>query len=228
MLGKEIHRKQSLLEEHISALNKRCEELQKKIDFLYELLESYEGALINLRNNNARIEALEQSSETMAFKIKKMEKTNFLVSNSGASQIVSVPSESSDAAFSSQPAVENKYTAIDYFDFENHFRGNRKLIQKRQTKYVPYFKGGHKVIDIGCGRGEFIQLLKENNIEAVGVDTYDEFVEYCSDLGLKALCDDGNHYLSTVKSADGIFVGQVVEQVCLNREHWKMHIIQGK
>lgn len=45
--------------------------------------------------------------------------------------------------------------------------------------YLPYFTGCKDVIDLGCGRGEFLELLKENGIHAIGIDFYDEFAEYC-------------------------------------------------
>ena len=105
------------------------------------------------------------------------------------------------------------YDAIDYFDFENHFRGSREVIKERQRQYLRYFSECKNVVDIGCGRGEFLELLKENNIGATGVDTYDEFVEYCRIHDLSAVCDDGSHYLKTIDSTDGIFVGQVVEHL---------------
>ena len=45
------------------------------------------------------------------------------------------------------------------------------------------------------------------------MDTYDEFVEYCKERKLSAVCDDGAHYLKSIESTDGIFVGQVVEHL---------------
>lgn len=198
------------LEEEYTQLKKKCESLENRVDHLYDLLKTYEDVLVNIRNNNAQIADLQQFSETASFKIKKLEKR---ISAPVKEDREYVQTTSAEVGNPAAAAKTDAYTSIDYFDFENHFRGDRTLIKTRQTQYLPYFKGCRNVIDIGCGRGEFLQLLKENSIEAVGVDTYDEFVEYCRDLDLKAVCDDGNHYLQSIDHADGIFVGQVVEHM---------------
>lgn len=199
------------LEERYNQLQNQYEALEKKVDHLYDLLKTYEDVLVNIRNNNAQIAALQQFSETASFKLKKLEKRTSVSDPKDGGNLQTVVSDT--AVTPADASKEDAYTSIDYFDFENHFRGDRTLIKTRQTQYLPYFKNCRSVVDIGCGRGEFLQLLKENNIDAVGVDTYDEFVDYCRDLDLDAICDDGNHYLSSIDHTDGIFVGQVVEHM---------------
>lgn len=191
---------------------KECTEAYQKdesrIAYLEELLQTYESALINIRNNNAQIALLEQNMQRSIIKLKKLESSAInqtvteIKGNSQEKTPVSAASVSGDS-----------YTSIDYFDFENHFRGSREIIKERQAQYLPYFTECKKVVDIGCGRGEFLELLKDNGIGAVGVDTYDEFAEYCKEKGLEAVCDDGSHYLKHAESTDGIFVGQVVEHL---------------
>lgn len=107
------------------------------------------------------------------------------------------------------------YKTLDYFDFENHFRGSRKRIKEAQEQYIQYFTSKGQILDLGCGRGEFLELLKEHGIPALGIDGYSEFVEYCSLKGLnvnegyvpqclQALADE---------SYGGIFAGQLVEHI---------------
>ena len=60
---------------------------------------------------------------------------------------------------SSDPLSSHKYVA-----FEDLFRGDRSLIRERQMDYVKLFAGRQDVLDIGCGRGEFLQLLAEHGI----------------------------------------------------------------
>lgn len=104
---------------------------------------------------------------------------------------------------------------LDYFLFENKFRGAEKSIKKNQEYYLPYFENKKNILDIGCGRGEFLELMNEKNIPANGVDVYDEFVEYCKDKGLKAVVDDALSYVRTQpdNSIDGIFMSQVAEHL---------------
>lgn len=110
---------------------------------------------------------------------------------------------------------QNVYGDIDYFAFENAFRGSQESIRKSQLPYVKYFKGKENVIDIGCGRGEFLKLLQEEGISATGVDLYDEFVLYCKDKGLQAVQGDAVAFLNQQKndSLGGIFGAQIVEHL---------------
>ena len=120
--------------------------------------------------------------------------------------------ESAAPAESRCPAtVSDDYTDIDYFDFENRFRGSIDSVKKAQEFYLEYFRGKKHVLDIGCGRGEFLSLMKDNGINAEGVDIYEPYTEYCNMNGLKASCCDGADYLAKMKTVDGIFVGRVVE-----------------
>ena len=111
---------------------------------------------------------------------------------------------------------EEKYEAIDYFDFENHFRGSIEDIKKRQEIYIKYFKNKNNVVDLGCGRGEFLQLLKDNNINAIGVDIYRMYVDYCSSTGIKAVYDDALNYIRKIEKTDGVFAGQIVEHLSID------------
>lgn len=111
-------------------------------------------------------------------------------------------------------AVSNQ-VELDYFLFENKFRGTEKSIKKNQEQYLEYYKNRENVLDIGCGRGEFLELLSENNIPAKGIDVYGEFVEYCQDKGMEVLQKDALSYVREQQdnSLGGIFMGQVAEHL---------------
>ncbi|CAA7599571.1 Methionine biosynthesis MetW [Acididesulfobacillus acetoxydans] len=104
---------------------------------------------------------------------------------------------------------------IDYFLFEQRFRGSREDIKERQRVYLDYFKGKSKVLDIGCGRGEFVELLQENGIGVQGIDINEDMVGYCQDRGLPVLQADLFSYLEGLEdnSLDGIFAAQVIEHL---------------
>lgn len=115
------------------------------------------------------------------------------------------------------PQVEDEYSCIDYFDFENHFRGSRESIKEVQKQYVEYFVGRNNVLDLGCGRGEFLELLMENKIESVGVECYSEFAEYCKMKGLNVAEEDALTYLEKQEKVGGIFAGQLIEHLKVNQ-----------
>jgi len=113
------------------------------------------------------------------------------------------------------PGALDPYEVIDYGTFENHFRGSRELILERQKEYLPYFAGKKCVVDLGCGRGEFLELMKQNGIPAVGVDLYQPFVEECVSMGFDVRRQDAVEYLRNCDPVDGIFAAQLVEHLLI-------------
>ena len=109
----------------------------------------------------------------------------------------------------------SRYEAIDYFDFENHFRGVRHNIKAAQSVYVPYFEGKRNIVDLGCGRGEFLELMKEKNIKCIGVDIYDDFIMYCRMKGFNAVQKDVIKYLLELEdeTVGGIFSAHLIEHL---------------
>ncbi len=104
---------------------------------------------------------------------------------------------------------------LDYARFSERFRGSEDCVAEKQSFYLPLFANRNEVVDLGCGRGEFLQLLKENGIPARGVDASAETVAVCRSHGLDAECADLFTYLNAIPdlTLDGIFCAQVVEHL---------------
>ena len=62
---------------------------------------------------------------------------------------------------------------MQYADFEQRFRGSREQIEQRLKKYLPLFSGRREILDIGCGRGEFLELLAAAGQRGLGIDLSD-------------------------------------------------------
>ena len=105
--------------------------------------------------------------------------------------------------------------AYKYVCFEDLYRGPREAITGRQRMYLPYFEGASDVLDLGCGRGEFLALLLEQRIAARGIDTNAEAVERCRARGLDVAQADALEYVGTLPDASlgGLFSAQVVEHL---------------
>jgi O-antigen chain-terminating methyltransferase len=112
------------------------------------------------------------------------------------------------------PAPASKENA-NYFLFEERFRGSREDIRQRQLAFLPYFEKCSRVLDIGCGRGEFLEILRDHNIGGIGVDSDPDMVAFCRSRQLEVENSDAISYLETLdeKSLDGIFIDQVVEHL---------------
>jgi SAM-dependent methyltransferase len=106
-------------------------------------------------------------------------------------------------------------TASKYVGFEDSFRGSTEEVRERLSTYLPLFSGASDVLDFGCGRGEFLDLLGERGISAQGVDINHEMVEVCRARDLHVTEGDGLAYLEGLPDGalGGLFASQVVEHL---------------
>lgn len=75
-----------------------------------------------------------------------------------------------------------------YSSFEEHFRGSREEIMKRLEVYLPVLREANvteDVLDIGCGRGEWLEVLKSEGVKARGLDSNRVQVDWCRERGLE-------------------------------------------
>jgi SAM-dependent methyltransferase len=100
-----------------------------------------------------------------------------------------------------------------YVGFEDVFRGSEPFIRDRFRAYLPLLQPCERVIDIGCGRGEMLDLLREAGVPAVGVDIDEGMVRRCSAKGHRVERIDAIGYLGEQpdNSVPAIFAAQIVE-----------------
>lgn len=105
--------------------------------------------------------------------------------------------------------------AGENYGFMDLFRGAEEFIAERQRPYLQFFADRARVLDLGCGRGEFMRLLKEEGVDVVGVEFDPELVSEGRVRGLEVVQGDCVEYLSAVPPGelDGIFCAQVVEHL---------------
>jgi O-antigen chain-terminating methyltransferase len=90
-----------------------------------------------------------------------------------------------------------------YRAFEEKLRGPRELIKSRQRVYLPFiepllsFYKDAKAIDLGCGRGEWLEILKESGFNGHGVDLDHTMLLACHERGLNVVVQDA---LSALKA----------------------------
>jgi 2-polyprenyl-3-methyl-5-hydroxy-6-metoxy-1,4-benzoquinol methylase len=102
-----------------------------------------------------------------------------------------------------------------YVGFEDQFRGSPEAIRAGLAGYVELFAGASNVLDVGCGRGEFLALLAERGISARGIDLNEAMVGVCRERGLEASQADALAYLRAqpADSLGGLLAAQVVEHL---------------
>ena len=113
------------------------------------------------------------------------------------------------------PAAPEAAPALDYAMLAERFRGPEEHVREGQRSYVPLFEKRKSVLDIGCGRGEFLELMKEAGVPARGVDISPELVAACRAKGLEAEAADAFAFLPALQdeSLDGIFCAHLIEHL---------------
>lgn len=119
------------------------------------------------------------------------------------------------AATQPAPGPAPALPQFDYGRFAEKFRGPEEYVRKGQQFYLPYFTACKDALDIGCGRGEFLELMREAGVNARGIDLSQESVELCLAKGLHAEKADLFTYLEELPddALDGVFSAQVVEHL---------------
>ena len=172
---------------------KLVDQLFEEVDALFGHLERVEGELARRREDARRLGELEE-------RLTRVERRP-----AGGTAPVA-------ATVAAQPAAA---ALPDYFAFESRMRGRTEDIRERQRAYLGDFRDAAPVLDLGCGRGEFLALLREAGIEARGVDADADMVAFARGEALEVVQDDALAYLERLGdgSLGGLFAAQVVEHL---------------
>lgn len=119
------------------------------------------------------------------------------------------------AAVGTTAAQPSAAAVPDYFAFESRMRGTVEEIRERQRPYVDDLRASAPVLDLGCGRGEFLVLLREAGIQARGVDADSDMVAFARGEGVEVEQADALAYLDGLEdgSLGGLFAAQLVEHL---------------
>lgn len=217
----------------IEGINDRLTTLSRTEDALYQELTNQRTeieqkdkrleAMINARLTDIqglllkKDKAITDLNRQLIFISRKLDLLNYELKKKAGLDISQTIKEISNKDFSTE--------SYSYFAFEDMFRGSRDMIKDRQSQYLDYIteayqkSKGSYLLDIGCGRGEFLELLAENNIPSKGVDINEENIHICKEHELEVKLIDALEFLKSVKnnSLIGITAFQVIEH--LNTEY---------
>lgn len=112
--------------------------------------------------------------------------------------------------------------AIDdslYVTLEDQFRGERDVVKERQANYLAHLGSSvtseNPLVDLGCGRGEWLRLLADQGIPAYGVDGNEVCIAECREAGLTAIREDLLDHLGGLSEASvgAVTLFQVLEHL---------------
>ena len=191
-LREQILNQYSQLEQDITTASAHSE---NRLQNLNESLVSYAdakqeqntNAIVDFTQNQARVIAeIRQSFETIRRQVgetsSKLEKPR------------------TEPAQSVYPIDDKIIDDSLYVALENHFRGSRDVVSQRQRDYLPMLPtditASHPLIDLGCGRGEWLQVLQKENIPAIGIDSNAVCIAECREAGLEVIHEGLLEYIS--------------------------------
>jgi SAM-dependent methyltransferase len=202
------------------------DEVRRFLEVLAARERRMEALIESIRTEHAEIRTslgvLQQATHNLASVVSGFSRTD------RSADVVSGPTDvvsSQTDVVSSQTDVVSGFSRTDrssvetlshkYVGFEDAFRGSTEDIQRRLRDYVSIFAGASDVLDIGCGRGEFLSLLRDAGIEASGIDADADMVAYARGEGLDVRQADIVQHLEVAEDASlgGIFMAQVVEHL---------------
>jgi SAM-dependent methyltransferase len=176
----QVNGRVSSFEKRIGASEARCGGLEAR----FNSLEHLQGALVDLRNSlDTASRAWRDQTEAIRREIMFQQRRLSRISEMGGT---------SAACREAMGAVRDQRLDSLYEAFEDRYRGTRADIKQRLVTYLDRLKlsgAGQTdapIVDVGCGRGEWLELLRENGLTAYGIDVNIMMVERSVSLGLDA------------------------------------------
>ena len=196
--------------EHVS--ERHGEQIERLESFVHELVLTAESLRRGMRHADETATWARQALEPIAAELHAvpyMAGSPFETLQSPVGEVLGYRSPSSLSDGSS-----------DYVAFEELFRGPAERVAETQRPYLQLVREHQPVLDVGCGRGEFLTLLAGEGIAGEGIDVDEGMVGHCLSMGLKASLGDVNTYLEGLEdeSLGTIFSAQVIEHL----PHWEL------
>lgn len=200
------------LPEDMEQLKTSITSVSKRLQTLENNTETNEQ---NIFNVDAELNALKDTVAYISNRVAELEK-NPAVSTSTDKTRSTEHSSSSIELFADDHRLDSFYVA-----FEDKFRGTEEEITDKLKIYLPLLKSltidlkKYPIIDIGCGRGEMLTLMKSQGYKAKGVDINEEMVVRAKSNGLDVIQADAITYLEKQKSGSlGVISGfHIVEHI---------------
>ena len=180
---KYLQEQQKTLDEHFLALQQQSQTLQLQNELITQLKDELQQSKSVQQELRARLHQVERQPRPQ-------------VATAPAGQAAAQPA-ANDAPAQHQSGIPDSF----YLAFENRFRGDAETIRERQSYYLPIIdsieplKAGLPLVDIGCGRGEWLQQLPEH-CARIGIDLNSMNVQTCQDQGLTAYQQDALVWLA--------------------------------
>lgn len=197
------------LNQHEYALHNNQDQLRHLEDVQQQLLEGQQQLKIKEQKLQKQLDQLAQEvGRNNAYLLQLQNKiTDFIEQATDLYPEIKQNKALSVAKMPLDQIIEEQKHFLDllYVAFEDRYRGSTEDIRQQVAVYLPYISavyGPEKpVLDIGCGRGEWLQLLKEHEIKAQGLDVNAVMIAQAQQSQLDVQCTDALEYLKQLPNA---------------------------
>jgi len=202
--------------------NKKKGKIKKNLTYLYVDL----NELITIQDKEWDAYSNNHSTsvfKSLQWKIEKLEaeysnvKTilmNFISLERSLQKLINSIDKKTDKKYLDQlKEIKGELSAYQYSDFEKRFRGDENQVKKKLKRYLSIFSKSDNILDIGCGRGEFVELLTNEGKTAKGIDISESMLNIAKSKGIECSKIEALQFLRENKdnSIGGIFSSQVIE-----------------
>ena len=208
-----LRRQETFNSTTVQYINESVRPLEIAID---EVRRFQEALAARERRMDALLEAIRTEHAEIRTSLGVLQQATHNLAHEQSTRAASVvPATTADGATAAPSSSSVETLSHKYVGFEDAFRGSTDEIRARLRDYVPIFAGASDVLDIGCGRGEFLGLLRESDVSGRGIDLNDAMVAVCREKGFEATKADALSYLRgrPPGSLGGLFAAQVVEHL---------------
>lgn len=190
-----IHHRQGLLESSVQSIQGDIQQFRKALDSFEDRISR---DLCMVKESTAQQQRLLRIQLAQADKSELLQRQDLDASVAANNQL------SADISAISHQADSNWLDPL-YAAFEDKFRGSRNEIKQRLEVYEPYVQrlpiqsGETAILDVGCGRGEWLELMKDKGYAAMGLDLSRTMIERCRLMNLDAIEADVMTYLQSLE-----------------------------
>ncbi len=211
---------QRSIEEETGRIYHHLSEMCDSLDRRFSLVDTGQQAIqVGLDRNRKRLERVEKRVDVVA-DLSRKQRDDFDARFDQAERSLAAI-EAARNRKHTECAADGRLMETFYTSFQERFRGDRAEIKQRVAEHLHILQSAQArtqalpIVDIGCGRGELLEVLSENGIKANGVDTNLSSVEACQQQGLSVERSDGLEYLHKQgdTSLGGVVALHVIEHL---------------
>jgi len=169
-----------------SRLTQELQDLVTKVESLVPLVETVDNLERTIRDESSRMHLARAQANIVVDRLRR-----------------SLPDPTNADTIDTADSTSSAWDDL-YLPFEDEFRGTREEIKKRLSIYITDLevldRAGRPVLDIGCGRGDWLEVLAERGIDAYGIDLNRQSVDAARSRGLDAQYGDAFAHLEEVQT----------------------------